>query len=183
MGDEALSFLDSADESTWVRPEPVDYQGQTGELNADYLPAGKSESIAFRSGVVANFIATGAGTDGDLGLFQWNMPPQAGGPSAHFHRRFSESFYVLSGTVRLYNGTRWVSAAAGDFLHVPRGGVHAFRNDSDAAASMLILFAPGAPRERYFTELAELAASGRTMSEAERVEFLARHDQYQVDDA
>jgi hypothetical protein len=30
---------------------------------------------------------------------------------------------------------------AGDFLHVPEGGVHGFRNDSDAAATMLILFA------------------------------------------
>lgn len=176
-----MSFLDAADESAWIRPEPVDYQGQTGELTADYLPAGKARSITSQSGVVASFIATGAGTDGDLGLFQWDMPPQAGGPSAHFHRRFSESFYILGGTVRLYDGVRWVSATTGDFLHVPRGGVHAFHNDSDAAASMLILFAPGAPRERYFTELAELAASGRTLSEEERVEFLARHDQYQAE--
>jgi hypothetical protein len=28
------------------------------------------------------------------------------------------------------------------------GGVHAFRNDGDEAASMLIVFAPGLPRER-----------------------------------
>jgi mannose-6-phosphate isomerase-like protein (cupin superfamily) len=176
-----VSFQEFADESNWVRPEPVDYQGQTGESNADYLPAGKSKALKYKSGVLASFIATGATTAGDFGLFQWDMPAQAGGPSPHFHRRFSESFYVLSGTVRLYDGTRWVSAAAGDFLHVPRGGVHAFRNESDAAASMLILFAPGAPRERYFNELAELATSGRTMSEAERVEFLARHDQYQAE--
>lgn len=175
-----VSFQEFADESTWVRPEPVDYQGQTGEVNADYLPAGQSRTIQYKSGVLASLIATGDTTDGDLGLFQWDMPAQAGGPGPHFHRRFSESFYVLSGTVRLYNGTSWISAAAGDFLHVPRGGVHGFRNDSDAAASMLILFAPGAPRERYFTELAELAMSGRTMSDAERVEFLARHDQYQA---
>lgn len=176
-----MTFLDPADESAWIRPEPVDYQGHTGELNVDYRPAGKSQSITYRSGVVASFIATGASTEGDLGLFQWDMPPHAGGPSAHFHRRFSESFYILSGTVRLYDGTRWISAAAGDFLHVPRGGVHAFQNESDAAAAMLILFAPGAPRERYFIELAELAASGRTLSDEERVEFLARHDQYQAE--
>jgi mannose-6-phosphate isomerase-like protein (cupin superfamily) len=177
----AVSFQEFADESTWVRPETVDYQGSTGEVNADYVPAGKARSITYSSGVVADLIATGASTEGDLGLFQWNMPAGAGGPSPHFHRRFSESFYVLSGTIRLYDGTRWVDTAAGDFLHVPRGGLHGFRNDSDAAASMLILFAPGAPRERYFTELAELAASGRTLSAAEREEFLARHDQYSAD--
>lgn len=176
-----MSFQEFADESTWVRPEPVDYQGQTGELTASYLPAGKSRSTLYKSGVLASYLATGGTTDGDFGLFQWDMPAQAGGPSAHFHRRFSESFYILSGTVQLYDGNRWLSASAGDFLHVPRGGVHAFHNESDAAASMLILFAPGAPRERYFTELAELAASGRTLSDAERTEFLARHDQYQAE--
>jgi hypothetical protein len=45
---------------------------------------------------------------------------------------------------------------------------------------MLILFAPGAPRERYFIELAEIADSGRQLSDAERTEFLARHDQFMV---
>jgi uncharacterized RmlC-like cupin family protein len=58
----------------------------------------------------------------------------------------SESFFVVSGTVQLFNGERWIDATPGDFLHVPEGGVHGFRNDSPAPASMLILFAPGAPR-------------------------------------
>jgi mannose-6-phosphate isomerase-like protein (cupin superfamily) len=167
------------DEANWVRPETVAYQGDTGEHSADYRPAGKSASLTTASGVVATFIAPGSSTAGDFGLFQWDMPAHAGGPSAHFHRTFSESFYILSGSVRLYDGTRWVDTSAGDFLHVPRGGVHAFRNDGDDRASMLILFAPGAPRERYFIELAEHATSGRTLSDAERTEFLARHDQYQ----
>ncbi|WP_367135549.1 cupin domain-containing protein [Saccharothrix sp. HUAS TT1] len=70
------------------------------------------------------------------------MRPPAGGPAAHFHKTFSESFHVISGTVRLYDGETWVNATAGDFLYVPEGGVHAFRNDSDDPASMLILFAP-----------------------------------------
>ena len=43
----------------------------------------------------------------------------------------------------------------GDFLYVPPGGVHGFRNKADEPASMLMLFAPGAPREHYFEGLAE----------------------------
>jgi hypothetical protein len=43
---------------------------------------------------------------------------------------------------------------------------------------MIILFAPGAPRERYFEELAEIAATGRTLSTEEWIELWARHDQY-----
>ncbi len=58
--------------------------------------------------------------------------------------------------------------------------MHAFRNDSGAAASMLILFAPGPPREQYFRELSERIASGRRYTDEERAEFLARHDQFEV---
>jgi len=56
-----------------------------------------------------------------------------------------ESFYVLSGAVRLYDGRAWIEGCAGDFLFVPEGGIHGFFNDADEAASMLILFAPGPP--------------------------------------
>jgi hypothetical protein len=41
---------------------------------------------------------------------------------------------------------------------------------------MLLLFAPGAPREAYFEGLAEMATTGREMSEEEEMEFFLRHD-------
>ena len=37
---------------------------------------------------------------------------------------------------------------------------------------MLILFAPGAPREAYFEELAEIATSGRQLSKEEWTDSL-----------
>jgi quercetin dioxygenase-like cupin family protein len=126
------------------------------------------------------FVAPGSETSGRFGLFRWDMAPNAGGPSPHFHTTFSESFYVLEGTVRLGDGQRWWDATAGDYLHVPERGVHAFSNASDEPASMLILFAPGAPRERYFEELAELLATGRELSEQEWTSLYARHDQFMV---
>ena len=125
------------------------------------------------------FVAPGSVTDGRYGLFRWEMDPGSGGPAPHFHRTFSESFYVISGTVRLYDGARWVDARGGDFLHVAEGGIHAFNNEgSDEPASMLILFAPAPARERYFIELAEIADSGREMSPEAWAAFLASHDQY-----
>jgi hypothetical protein len=45
---------------------------------------------------------------------------------------------------------------------------------------MLILVAPGAPRERYFDGLAEIVASGRQLSEEEWTRFYAENDQYMV---
>jgi quercetin dioxygenase-like cupin family protein len=149
----------------------------SGEINATYRPADAPADLV-RPNVTTRFLATGASTGGDFGLFQWDMAPQAGGPAAHYHKTFSESFYILDGEVRLYDGANWVTAKKGDFLYVPPNGIHAFRNESDEAASMLILFAPGAPRERYFAATAEMATSGRQMSPEEYTEFLASHDQY-----
>ena len=92
----------------------------------------------------------------------------------------SEAFYVLSGTVELYDGARWRTAVPGDFLYVPPGGVHAFRNE-DGPASMLMLFAPGAPREDYFEELAALTPEARkAMTEQDWTALYARHDQVMV---
>jgi quercetin dioxygenase-like cupin family protein len=153
------------------------YLGDAGEINATYRPIGDVEALQ-RPKVTNAFVATGSVTRGQFGLFQYTMGPQAGGPAAHFHKTFSESFYVVSGTVRLFNGERWVDATAGDFLYVAEGGIHAFGNESDEAAQMLILFAPAPPRENYFRELAERIDSGRPMSGEEYTEFLARHDQY-----
>jgi quercetin dioxygenase-like cupin family protein len=159
-------------------PEPV-YLGDGGERSAVLRPAGAEPELTYpNGGTRVHYLGTGASTGGKYGLYRWEMGTEPSGPSAHFHRTMSESFYVLSGTVRLYDGDRWIDATAGDYLHVPEGGVHAFRNESGAPASMLILFAPGAPRETYFEGLAELASSGRTLSPEEWTAFYREHDQY-----
>jgi len=103
------------------------------------------------------------------------MGPRAGGPGPHFHRTITESFYILSGTVRIFDGTDWIDARPGDFVHVPPGGIHGFRNHAGEPASMLLHFAPGAPREGYFEGLAEFAASGNP-SDEELAAFYLRHD-------
>ena len=153
------------------------YLGDAGAVSARFRPAGVPAELTTPAKEV-HYLATGAATGGDFGLYRWSMDASPSGPSPHFHRTISESFYVLSGTVRRYDGARWVDARPGDFLHVPPGGVHAFRNESGAPAEMLLLFTPGAPREAYFEELAEIGASGRELSDAERRELLRRHDQY-----
>lgn len=155
----------------------MSYVGDTGEASAAYYRDEDTRVLSLRA-TTARLVATGSRTNGQFGLFRWDMTAGAGGVSTHFHKTFSESFYVLSGTVRLFNGTKWVDATAGDFLYVPEGGIHGFHNESDADASMAIIFAPGEPRERYFEELAEIAASGRTLSTEEWIDVWARNDQY-----
>ena len=155
---------------------PARYEGD-GETSAWFRPAGTPPELAVPGGGAAAYLATGATTGGEFGLYRWDMGAEPSGPPAHVHRTISESFYVLSGTVRVYDGVAWTDATAGDFLHVPVGGVHAFRNESGEPASMLLLFVPGAPREDYFETLAD-AARRDAMDEAAWAEFFARHDTY-----
>ena len=158
-------------------PEPR-YEGGTGEISALYRPGDATPELLMSSGGSASYLATGASTNGQFGLYRWDMAAKPTGPAAHFHKTISESFFVLSGTVRLFNGERWTDTKPGDFLYVPEGGVHAFRNESGEPASMLILFAPGAPREPYFETLAEVAAGDRELTPEEWEEFYLRHDTY-----
>ncbi|WP_248965540.1 cupin domain-containing protein [Sphaerisporangium perillae] len=161
-------------------PDPS-YFAAEGEVSATYRPAGQEAELTMGAGGTrVSHLATGATTSGRFGLYRWEMGPKPSGPSAHFHRTMSESFYVLSGTIRLFDGDKWIEATPGDFLHVPEGGIHAFRNESGAPASMLLHFAPGAPREAYFEELAEIAASGGRLSPEEWNAIFLRHDQYMV---
>jgi mannose-6-phosphate isomerase-like protein (cupin superfamily) len=155
-------------------PEPR-YLGEGGEISATYRPANSEPDLA-NPLVSVHYLATGASTHGLFGLYRWEMAPAPGGPEKHFHRSISESFYILSGTVRIYDGTQWIDAGPGDFVHVPEGGIHAFRNESGEPASMLLHFAPGAPREGYFEGLPRMFGA----SEEERARFFLEHDTFWV---
>lgn len=156
---------------------PPRYHGDTGAVSASFRPAGHPPELVNSSGGGAHYLATGASTDGEFGLYRWDMGPTPSGPDPHFHKTISESFFILNGTVRVYDGKRWIDATEGDFLFVPEGGIHAFRNESGEPASMLLLFAPGAPREDYFETLAD-AARREALSGEAREEFFRRHDTY-----
>jgi mannose-6-phosphate isomerase-like protein (cupin superfamily) len=159
----------------------MSYSGEGGETSAISVPNESVRSLSFKSGTTGWFVALGTLTDGRYGLYRWDMPARSGGAGGHFHRTFSEAFYVLEGRPTFFNGRTWVPGTAGDYLYVPEGGIHGFRNDSDASASMLILFAPGVARERYFEELAEIGAAGRTPTAEEWAALYARHDQTMVE--
>jgi mannose-6-phosphate isomerase-like protein (cupin superfamily) len=159
-------------------PEPR-YHGDTGTVSALLRSSGQNPDLTYPSGGTVHYLATGESTGGRFGLYRWEMGPTPSGAHPHFHRTISESFYVLSGGVQLYDGRSWFDATPGDFLFVPEGGLHGFRNESGEASSILILFSPGAPREEYFETLGQLA-EGLVMSDEEKTEFYLRHDNHWV---
>jgi mannose-6-phosphate isomerase-like protein (cupin superfamily) len=159
---------------------PARYHGDGGEVSARVRRQDALPEIEQASGGAVHYLATGESTDGDFGLYRWDFGPQrGGGPDPHFHRTMSESFFVLTGVVSLYDGTGWQDAGAGDFMYVPAGGLHGFKNQTGEPASMLILFAPGAPREEYFETLAAIG-HGQQLTDAERADLYLRHDNFWV---
>jgi mannose-6-phosphate isomerase-like protein (cupin superfamily) len=155
-------------------PRPT-YLGDTGEVTAQVRAAGTPPELVYDHGGAVSYLATNVTTDQRFGLYRWDFGTTVSGPDPQFHRTISESFFLLSGRVRLYDGNTWVDATAGDFMFVPPGGIHGFRNESGERASMLLLFAPGAPREGYFETLRELGR-GLRMTAEERDAFYAAHD-------
>jgi mannose-6-phosphate isomerase-like protein (cupin superfamily) len=153
------------------------YVAATGEASTWLRPASTSADLPRANGA-AHYLATGVQTGGRFGLYRWDMGPDAQGPGPHFHRTMSESFFVLSGTVRIYDGERWADTGPGDFAYAPEGGIHGFRNESGADASMLILFAPGAPREAYFEGLVALAEGRWSPTQEELDAFYLEHDNH-----
>jgi mannose-6-phosphate isomerase-like protein (cupin superfamily) len=165
----------SLPDASLPRPYPPDvYTGDGGEVSAWVRRSDAGVDVPYRNGVRCEYLATGEQTAGRFGLYRWTFGEGESGPDPHFHRSISEHFYVLSGTVSLYDGRGWVEASGGDYLYVPEGGLHGFRGGGHA--SMLLSFAPGGPREDYF----ETLARGEPMTEEERAAFMIRHDTYWV---
>ncbi|HEY8457564.1 MAG TPA: cupin domain-containing protein [Actinopolymorphaceae bacterium] len=159
---------------------PPKYHGQNGEVTAKLRRPDQEPDLVNASGGSVDYLATGEMTGGEFGLYRWNFGPAVTGPDPHFHRTISETFYILSGTIRLYDGKKWVDGTPGDFLYVAQGGIHGFKNESGEPASMLLLFTPGAPREEYFETLAAIGKGELELTEEERREFFLRHDNHWV---
>jgi mannose-6-phosphate isomerase-like protein (cupin superfamily) len=157
---------------------PPRYTRYDPEVSAWLKRGTDSPDYSAPSGLVSyHYLANQEQTDGDYGLYRVDMSPNGGGPGPHFHRAMSEAFFVLSGTIKLYDGNDWIDGHPNDFLYVPPGGIHGFRNEADAPTSILMLFAPGAPREAYFEGFAQLA----DLTDDERREWFVKNDNFFIE--
>jgi quercetin dioxygenase-like cupin family protein len=78
---------------------------------------------------------------GAWSLTRVSVPRDRGAPP-HDHD-FDESYYVLSGSLRLRVAGKEVDLDAGEFILIPGKTVHAFKGTSDAPAQILIRQSPG----------------------------------------
>jgi quercetin dioxygenase-like cupin family protein len=104
------------------------------------------------------FLVTGEESGGAYFAMEAYVPP-GGGPPPHIHTREDETFYVLEGQIEVLLGEETVVAGSGDFVNVPRGTVHCFRNAGTETARLVLTFAP-AGIEGFFEETLEPAPTG-----------------------
>jgi quercetin dioxygenase-like cupin family protein len=98
---------------------------------------------------------------------------------AHYHTKMEEFFYVLEGQLNLRSGDRTMCGGPGTFMFVPRNTPHSYGNPGPATARVLLITSPSG-FEKYFDELAQLAARGGPPDPAKIAELRARYDTIQI---
>ena len=106
-------------------------------------------------GDLYTWLVTGEESDGAYFSMLAIVPPQ-GGPPPHIHMNEDETFYVLDGSPTFRLGDERIVAGPGDFVNIPRGALHCFRNFSDEPMRMILTFTP-AGIEKFFEETLERA--------------------------
>ena len=106
----------------------------------------------------------------DLSTFESVVPP-GGHVFPHLHREYEEAFYILEGELTFLIGRDWCSSEAGAAVHIQRGTVHAFRNDSGSSARVLVVHTPAAAIHM----IEELAALPDGAEPSASAAILARH--------
>jgi hypothetical protein len=89
------------------------------------------------------------------------LRPGGAVPIAHVHPVQTERFEVTAGTMRFRVGLRTVVAGPGDVVEVPPGVAHAFANDGEEDAHVLVEVRPALAMEEMFADVVALADAGR----------------------
>jgi len=147
---------------------PVDQIGAAA--HPIVLEPGEGERMALGESSLV-YKASGGDAQGRLALSEATIAPGVPGPPPHVHRRMTDIFYVLAGTLRFRLGDEEREVGAGGFALVPPGVVHTFSNPYEEPARLLNIFTP-AGFEGY---LREVSARGITDPRA-MAEVAARYD-------
>ncbi|MGH8079931.1 MAG: cupin domain-containing protein [Lysobacter sp.] len=90
---------------------------------------------------------------GALGANRLRLQPGAAGARPHLHKRSSEAFYVLEGTLEMIIDGETVKVEQGGYAVIPPGVVHSFAATADEVADVFITLTPGVERFEYFRML------------------------------
>ena len=104
------------------------------------LKSADSLTVAFL-GDIYSILVSGDDTGGRYAWFE-AVIGSGNGPPPHRHADEDEAFYILEGSLDFMIAGRATPVCPGTALHVPRGVVHAFKNNSERPARILVQIMP-----------------------------------------
>lgn len=113
-------------------------------------------------------------TAGSADMFELVLQSEGRMPVPHYHEKWEETVYGLSGVISYVVDGQHHDIRPGDSLFIPRGKVHSFSNRSGAPASCLCILTPGILGPEYFRELAALLSVGK-LDPARAKEIMLKH--------
>jgi len=146
-------------------------EAQPRQNQVRHVPAGTGAAY-WGPGELMTFLITGEETGGAFFMADLSVVP-GGGTPPHIHHREDESFQLLEGTLTIQVGGDTMTASPGDFVYLPRGIAHSFKNTGDAIAKALVLVAP-AGLEGFFAEVFDPAVDRSAPPPAAGKELIAR---------
>jgi len=96
---------------------------------------------------------------GGMGVFVLTVPAGSNVPPPHSHTRNEECVYALAGTLRYSVDGETRDLRPGDWMHTPKGAVHAFSNPHQETARALIVLTPDVGAQ-YFRDVASVINAG-----------------------
>lgn len=105
------------------------------------------------------------------------------GPPPHIHHREDECFYVVEGAFSVILGDLIMDVADGDFVRIPKGTPHTYRNVGAIPGKLLVILSPGG-LERLWAELGQpgsLKEAPREDEPSTLNRLLALAPQYQLE--
>jgi quercetin dioxygenase-like cupin family protein len=111
-------------------------------------------------GNILTFRARYADTKESFTVIEVLTAPNAG-PPPH-SQSDQEAFLVLEGCYEILVGDEVRQCGPGDFVHVPPGIMHTFRNIAETPSKMMLINFPGDLHEAFFLEIADTVPAGTT---------------------
>jgi quercetin dioxygenase-like cupin family protein len=144
----------------------------TTSETATFVPSGYGQTVHVLGSPIT-FKIRAHESGGAFTLFEGLVTAGAFVPP-HLHPREDETFYVLAGEVELLMGDAWQPAITGAVVSVPRGVVHAIRNNGESDARILTMVTPGGLVEQFFEAVSQLPPPAGPEDAARVVELAHR---------
>src|SRR6476661_8057881 len=118
-----------------------------------------SDIISFGT-LQLRFLHSKDDTGGSVDIFEMTLQPNARMPVPHYHDRWDETVYGLSGVTTWRVDGQDCRVGPDQSVFIKRGIVHGFCNDTQEPARCLCILSPGVLGPAYFRDMLALLSDG-----------------------